>query len=142
MPKQLMEAMEWVQQKYPRLFGHITDIQTPPAIAKDALGTQRGSIRNPGAGSLGWKLSELGIKPTRGGLFNMARSPEEYAETLGHELLHAKDQLLDRAFETKDKAAAKVLPYKDMPHEIRAAKQGRSTALKFKAAKKGSSGGK
>lgn len=140
-PPALMEAMEWVQKKYPRLMGHFTNIvNMPEEIGKETMGIQRQALKNMGPDSKAWKLSEMALRADRDGLFKKAK-PEDFVNTISHELLHGKDQLLDKAFDVKYKAADKALGYWDSPFEVRARDQGRNSALKFIRDKKLATGG-
>lgn len=132
-PKNLVEALEFVQGRYPRLFGHVMELgaHDPQDIFDKAQGVRYGM------GPQG-KFSAIDVSVPRHegllGKIGLKAAPEEYANTLGHELLHAADGLTipnmtDRYFEAEKVAG----DYKNNPYEIRARAQGESTAAKLKA---------
>lgn len=120
-PEPLMQALEFAQQKYPRLFGHITDLADVDALTKIVnLGSNvRGSVR-----------SAAGATPK---LSKMALSPElATPRTVGHELLHVADRITRPDFD-KAYGYSMGLPggYGSSAYEIRANNAGDSMALKM-----------
>ena len=80
-PQELINTLEFAQKRYPRLFGHVTDIADIDSLTKaqNPWGVVAGGQQGTG------KFSALSFNP---GVPDVSRS-------VGHELLHAADQIVD-----------------------------------------------
>lgn len=114
-----IDALEFAQKRWPRIFGHIDDIRyVNPIINPD---TVRGVAAGSRIGKTGY-TSNMEIapdrSPTRGDAFN----------TVGHELMHVADNIRGPRY-TDIRRTALDLPhgYTGASHEVRARIQGAKT---------------
>lgn len=147
MPEVLAKALRFAQSKYPRLMGHIggygMDPIDPRAIASQSnIGKGYSQIVVPSAKrieDIGNYLKGAGLK---GGIREFTQLPIEediYPSSLGHELLHAADELtmskgrrLGGFGLGYDVAGSRPEGYRGNPFEARAQLQGLSFLDKFR----------
>lgn len=126
------DALTFAQQRWPRLFGHAseiadTDIKNQVETGGRTRGAQIEDLTKPGFSKYGF---------THGTNF-----PNATPETVGHELLHGKDEIRLSNFREKYDAATKalidqgmspILAYHNNPYEVRARKMGEIFERKFR----------
>ena len=139
-PKELGEVLEFAQKRYPRIFGHITDIadvdrtnQLTAGPFSEVRGTS-GAAENPTG-----KFSFLGLSPRKAWVNTPSKA--EFAETVGHELSHNIQRLMDPKYHTEKSEFFQKLPggYVASSKEVLARLGGESFAKKFLASQKPSS---
>lgn len=124
-PPDLIDILEFAQQKYPRLFGHLTDItHIGEMFPKDQIERYRGAFQKS-AGPM-TKRGRMSINPQK---FN--------ATTIGHELLHSADNLVDPKEYLDKYQFFNTLPggYAANSMEVRARNMGDTFAEKYAKAK-------
>lgn len=127
---EVLDALKFAQQKYPRIFGHLEDIHGVDAmtILQNLPNTVHGALyaAQPAPPAFAAsKASSLGISPNYGN-----------PETVGHELLHGVDRILNPSgFSNKYAELNKLHGYENNPMEVRARAAGDSFKKKFQASK-------
>ena len=150
-PSELMEVLEFAQQKYPRLFGHIGRVKEVPkelqvASPEGLYNIRHGQVDHYEGPSryMELQLNPVPLKDRAGahadkfkGLGLEDKSLHGYAANLGHEMLHAADKLAYPDMLRKY-AFFNTLPggYKANSFEFRAKNAGESFMKKFEDWKK------
>ena len=126
LPPELMNVLEFAQKRYPRLFGHVLNISDVPEVMGDK-GSGDVLVKGLQQRLGGTKFSSLSVNP-----LHRYPSQRNFANTVGHELLHTADQIADPNFAEKYRFA-NTLPggYGANSAEIRARNQGARFAEKF-----------
>lgn len=119
LPSYVVDSLEYAQKKYPRLFGHLTDIRDIDMIQK---------LNQEGTGNVTLG-SQLPVnQATAKGKFSILELNPTYAtpHTVGHELYHVADQLTrpDKFREMYNFANTLPGGYSANSHEILANIQG------------------
>jgi hypothetical protein len=134
-PTHIAEGLEFAQKRWPRLFGHLTEVSTPSA---DSLKKYpRGIAFNVPLSEHATKLMQSmypGMQKQTGRFSAIELNPKaltnsgDAVETVGHELLHAADNLV-RPDYGPIMQLAENLPggYPVSSHELRARAQGAKT---------------
>lgn len=124
-PKELINALTFAQEKYPRLFGHLTSITD---INRSMVAPNRMTLGSSSNVNIP-KRSNLRLNPD-----SAAAARKSYPETVGHELLHTADRItrpdMDQLY-----AFANTLPggYATNSAEYRARNAGESFNKKYAA---------
>jgi hypothetical protein len=144
-PEELAKALTYAQRKYPRIFGHLDDISQVDALNQSKTGGRvMGQITpvnewvppaervNPDAFEEAFKntkFSKLGLNPK---LMEVVES--EPASTVGHELLHAADNIVNPNWANSGYQKSMELPggYSGSAFEARANVQGERFANAMK----------
>lgn len=113
-----LHALSIAQQRWPRLFGHLNEVAGVDAMIdlSSALSGKvtRGAMSPSRSGALqSNKLGKLGLNPK-----------EADPNTVGHELLHLKDQILNPDDDLEYAFNKLVHGYENHPQEIRARAMG------------------
>lgn len=119
LPEDVLNAVSIAQQRWPRLFGHLNEVADVDAYQKMASGAAgnvtRGTLGpatlpgNPQA----YKLGKMGLDPKWAN-----------PDTVGHELLHLKDKILNPFEDVEYGVNSLVHGYKNNPQEVRARAMG------------------
>ena len=134
LPADIVESLEFAQRRYPRIFGHLSSIETLPESARPL-----GRTVHPSA-----KHSRLQIRPNPGTPYFEQRAIEKNPElfsgpaTVGHELLHVADNITMPAMPEAYNASISLRPYgyRGSSFEYRAKNAGESFYHKFHKAKR------
>jgi hypothetical protein len=134
-PPEMMEALEFAQKKYPRIFGHLTTVADVDAYNQLMTGQRTLGSSGPVVPSLVpeslkalnpdiEKLSSLHLSPSV--IKRQADPAYQVANTTGHELLHTADRIVDPKNFTDKYKFSQELPggYDANNFEIRANLQG------------------
>lgn len=119
LPEDLLNAVSIAQQRWPRLFGHLNEVADVEAMIKLSSGAKGNVTRGTLGGATlpgnpqAYKLGKMGLDP-------------EWAnpDTVGHELLHLKDKILNPYEDVEYQINSLVHGYKDNPQEVRARAMG------------------
>lgn len=126
---EFMEALEFAQKRWPRLFGHLDDIQYLPLKYADEDGYVRAGV----TAGMRRKWDEKGLPTnTSSKMFiapERASNKDEAFNTVGHELLHVADNLRKGHEGVVTSVMVGGLPsgYSGGSHEVRARLQGART---------------
>lgn len=141
-PGEATEALEIMQERWPRLFGHNRDITDTDAITKLAA-MSKGKI------SLASSTAEVPSRDPKQKFSRLALAPdaiqrqgggttEEFADSIAHEMLHSKDRLRYGEKEFKrmyDEGEKQAGGYDPNPFEVRARDMGQRARMIVKATK-------
>jgi hypothetical protein len=132
-----IEVLRIAQQRWPRLFGHVREMTEVDALSQ--LKTMFGTLGTSGpknaklltpaeqAGIIKPdSLSRIGFDPSVMSRVGKDQAIDEFAKTVGHELLHSKDRLTmgNPKMIQGYQHAEGVVGYKNNPYEVRARNMG------------------
>lgn len=119
-PEEALNALSIAQQRWPRLFGHLNEVADVDSMTQ-LNSLMRGNVTR---GTLG-DVTDLPGNPQSYKLGKMGLDPDWVnADTVGHELLHLKDKILNPNENLEYGINSLVHGYKNNPQEVRARAMG------------------
>lgn len=126
-PKHIVDSLEMVQKRWPRTFGHLTDVEEigPDLNNQITYGAFRPrDIMTDAAGPIKQGKVVGGLELNTAKIKNRAQADN----TIGHELQHASDYITDKNSYERGRLALNLdKGYEGASHEIRARIQGAKT---------------